>query len=271
MLLVVMHNRRDYLEAVVSLVKKEDIFDVTIVEKKGLGGSLIGPEASFFFGKGQLKKEYDKAVICVVRGEGKARCIMRLIDEDPGIRFLNLMDKGFLCSIPFSWVKGLELESSRIKTGESQMRVLKYLKKGLICLDLKASTKQEAIEELGEAMQGVRGVKDHGRFIKDVIDRERLGTTGIGDGVAIPHARSDAVDRLIIAFGRSEKGVQFDSLDGKPATLIFLMGTPASDVQPYLRTLAHLSRLLRKEEVRKSLLEAKDASRIIEALGVYEE
>ncbi len=270
MLLVVMHNRRDYLEAVVSLMKREDIVDVTIVESEGLGGSLIGPEASFFFGRGQLKKEYDKAVISVVRGEDKARCIVKLIDEDPGMRFLNLMDKGFLCSIPFSWVKGLELESSRIKRGEAEMKVLKHLNKDLIRLDLKASRREEAIRELGEAMQGVRGVKDQGRFMNDVIDRERLGTTGIGNGVAIPHARSDAVDRLVIAFGRSRKGVEFDSLDGKPATLIFLMGTPTSNVQPYLRTLAHLSRLLQKEEMRNSLLEAKDASGIMKVFKVYE-
>lgn len=114
-------------------------------------------------------------------------------------------------------------------------------------------------------MKGAKEITDFESFLKDVFERENLSTTGICNGIAIPHARTDAVSQFVIAFGRSEEGVEFESLDGHPARLIFLMGTPKDEVKEYLRLLGRLTRLLKEESFRESLLKAEKAREIIEA------
>jgi PTS system nitrogen regulatory IIA component len=104
---------------------------------------------------------------------------------------------------------------------------------------------------------------DFDLFLEDVFERERLGTTGIGDGIAIPHARTDAVDQLVIALGRSARGVEFESLDGKKVKLLFLMGTPKGSVSHYLKILAQLTRLLKEGTFRDKLLEARDKEIVV--------
>jgi PTS system nitrogen regulatory IIA component len=101
-----------------------------------------------------------------------------------------------------------------------------------------------------------------------LIERERLGSTGIGDGIAIPHGKLANLDELLLSFGRSVSGVDFDSLDGKPAHLFFLVVAPENSAGTHLKALARISRLLKSNVVRRELMEAKDAGgiyRIIEA------
>jgi len=138
-----------------------------------------------------------------------------------------------------------------------------YIREELINLDLLSEQKDDAIRELVQLMENAEGMVDFERFLEDVFERERLGTTGIGDGIAIPHARTDAVDQLVIAIGRSAHGVEFESLDGKKVKLLFLMGTPRGSVSHYLKILAQLTRLLKEGAFRDKLLEAQDKGTVV--------
>jgi len=146
------------------------------------------------------------------------------------------------------------------------MKISNYLKEEMLCLDLKATSKKDVIEELGSIIKNSKEVTDYEMFISDVMEREKLSTTGVGDGVALPHARTNAVSKFVVAFGRSKKEVNFNSIDKKKVNLIFLMGTPKNEtLDLYLVLLAHLTRLLRKEDFRQLLLKAERPSEVIKA------
>lgn len=146
-----------------------------------------------------------------------------------------------------------------------------YLKEERILINLKAHNKEESIKEISRVLKDAKEIVDFNAFLKDVFEREKLGTTGIGDGIAIPHTRTDSVKDFVIAFGRSSEGVEFNSLDGKPAKLIFLMGThKEKDLSNYLKTLAHLTRLLKHEFFRSSLLKASSPKEIVDAFKKIE-
>lgn len=265
MLMIVMHNRGDYLKSLISLAIRNNITDVTIVERKDIGVRLIGQSASFMFHEGHLSSAYDKAFVAAIRDEKKARDLLDLIENDADLKLLNLEDKGFICTVPFQQIKHLELELASIKKEGSKMKIKDYLKEDRILLNLKAEKKEEAIKEIATLLKDAEEITDFEAFLKDVFERENLGTTGIGHEVAIPHARSNAATGFVIAFGRSPEGVEFDSLDGKAAKLIFLMATPKEkDLSVYLMTLAHLSRLLQKEYFRNLLLQASSQKEIID-------
>jgi len=151
------------------------------------------------------------------------------------------------------------------------MRISDYLKEEMICLNLKATGKEEAIKELGSLIRKAKEITNYEKFLKDVLEREKLNTTGIGEGVALPHARTDAVTGFVIAFGRSENGIDFEALDGKKAKLLFLMGTPRkAGLDQYLVLLAHLTRLLKRESFRKSLLKAENPAEVIDIFKKFE-
>ncbi len=133
----------------------------------------------------------------------------------------------------------------------------------IVCPDLKARDKEAAIRELAEFLRSVIEVGDFDEFIKDVLARETLLSTGLGDGIAVPHARTSTVQKFVVVFGRSREGVDFGALDGKPAHLIFLMGIPRSAVRGYLHLLKVLSAALKKEPLRRRLLEAQDGEEIL--------
>ncbi len=152
------------------------------------------------------------------------------------------------------------------------MKISDYLKEKMIELDLKSENKEETIKELGRILCKSACVNNHDDYINDVFAREELCTTGIGRGIALPHARTDNVNGFVIAFGRSTKGVDFQSLDQKPVKLVFLMGTPQSEeMKIYLHILAHLNRLLQKEDFREQLLKAASPAEIIDAFKNKEE
>ena len=100
-------------------------------------------------------------------------------------------------------------------------------------------------------------------FLEDVFERERLETTGIGDEIAIPHARTDAVKQLILAVGRSQHGINFESLDGRKVKLFFLMGIPRESVSHYLKILAQLTRLLKRGPLREKLFDVEDSKGVV--------
>jgi len=146
------------------------------------------------------------------------------------------------------------------------LRLLEYINKNAIFLDIEVHDKNEAISEIVESMAKAHLIQNAEEFKKEVYERERLGSTGIGKGIAIPHARTRAVNRLVIAFARLKEGVDFGAEDDDPVRLIFLLGTPVDTVGDYLKILAKLSRLLKEDLLRKRLLKAKTGKEVLELL-----
>ena len=151
------------------------------------------------------------------------------------------------------------------------MKLSNLIRQELICLDLESTEKNDTISEMVEVLVQKQVIRDREVFLREVSERERFGSSGIGEGVAIPHARTEVVEEIIIAFGRSHKGIDFGSLDRKPVYLIFLIASPTKDNDLYLRTLARLSRFLRESKFRKGLLQAETADDILSMLGSFEE
>jgi fructose-specific phosphotransferase system IIA component len=150
------------------------------------------------------------------------------------------------------------------------MKISDYLKEDHCVMELKAATKEAAIKEIALVLTDSGKVSDKTRFVADILKRERLGSTGIGNGVAIPHSRTEAVDDFVIGFGRSKKGVSFKALDGEPVNLIFLMGANPKELNLYLRLLAELSKLLMNNYFRRELISAATHKEVIEILKKFE-
>ncbi len=151
------------------------------------------------------------------------------------------------------------------------MKIVDLLSPAAIVADLKASNKLMALEELADAVVLTDPSLDRVEILKVLQERERLGSTGIGEGVAIPHGKLKAIDRLLISFGRSTNGVEFDSMDGKPAKLFFLLLAPEESVGIHLKTLARISKLLKSSAVRRRLLDAEGSEDIYRVIGEEEE
>ncbi|UCD15304.1 MAG: PTS sugar transporter subunit IIA [Candidatus Omnitrophota bacterium] len=150
------------------------------------------------------------------------------------------------------------------------MKISEYLTKEHCIMDLKASSKEEAITEIAAHLSDSGKVKDKDKFISDILEREKLGSTGIGNKVAIPHSRTDAVQDFVIGFGRSRRGVEFKALDGEPVNLIFVMGANPKELNLYLRLLAELSKYLMNSHFRADLLSASSHQQVIEILKKFE-
>lgn len=142
------------------------------------------------------------------------------------------------------------------------------INKNLIVLDLKAKTKIEAIEELAKLAEKEEKIYSFDDYIKSVLDREKTYTTGVGNGIAIPHGKSKAVKEVMIVFGRSDDGIEWNSLDGKLVNIIFLLGVPAESVENiHLKVLSKLSRKLMNEEFVEALRRSKTKEEILEIMG----
>ena len=151
------------------------------------------------------------------------------------------------------------------------MRIRDYLRDDRMIFDLKARNKKEAIKKISVFLKKADEMIDFDVFLKDVFEREELKTTGIGKGVAIPHARTDAVKDFVMVFAKSPEGVKFNSLDGKPVKLIFLVGTPKKKkLNNHLKILARLTRLSQEKSFRNSLLNASSSKEIIEKFRKFE-
>jgi fructose-specific phosphotransferase system IIA component len=134
------------------------------------------------------------------------------------------------------------------------MKLSKFCDESLIVFDLKAKTKDEVIKELVDLAAGSNMIKDHDELLKDIQERENLVTTGVGYGVAFPHAKTKSAKGIVIAFGRSNEGIEFDAMDHKPVHLFFLIAAPEDAVGAHLNVMARLSYLMKSEENREKLL-----------------
>ncbi|MBW2206422.1 MAG: PTS sugar transporter subunit IIA [Deltaproteobacteria bacterium] len=146
------------------------------------------------------------------------------------------------------------------------MRLSELLEENNIIPDLKAKDKKGALEELAQAMVSQKPYLDKGALVNVLLDRERLGSTGIGDGVAIPHGKFHGIEQPIISFGRSRKGLDFESMDGEPVYLFFLLVAPENSASIHLKVLAKIARILKNSSFRKVLIEARTQKEIYETI-----
>lgn len=146
------------------------------------------------------------------------------------------------------------------------MEVNEFINQNLIKMNLTSEDKDSVIKEMIEIMAENEVITDKEEVIKKAMEREEKGTTGVGKGVAIPHVKSSAVKRPAVAFGRSEKGIDYGSMDEKPSYLFFLITVPEESHDEHLKLLAKLSRNLIHDDFRNSLLEAKDAEEVMSVL-----
>ncbi|RAI80510.1 PTS fructose transporter subunit IIC [Macrococcoides goetzii] len=151
------------------------------------------------------------------------------------------------------------------------MRITDLLKESTIAMDLSATTKDGVIDELVETLYNAGVLNDKQAYKEAIHAREAQSTTGVGEGVAIPHAKTDAVAQPAIGFGKSIEGVDYESLDGQPATLFFMIAAPAGGAQTHLDALAKLSGILMNEEVRAQLLHAATAEEVLEIIEQNDE
>ena len=136
------------------------------------------------------------------------------------------------------------------------MKIVDMLKKEFISTSLQSKEKADALSELCSLFANGKVNFNHSAMVKALLEREKLGTTGIGDGIAIPHGKLQDLDDMYVAFGRSEAGIPFEAMDGKPVHPFFLLVAPEQSTGQHLKTLAKLSRMLKDVQFRKDLLEA---------------
>ncbi|MFA5287098.1 MAG: PTS sugar transporter subunit IIA [Candidatus Omnitrophota bacterium] len=153
------------------------------------------------------------------------------------------------------------------------MQIMDFLSKKAIVTDIKSTKKEDVIKELVDALVEAGDIEKRSRnkLIDSLMGREALGSTAIGQGIAIPHAKSDCVEKLVAAFGLSNKGVDFDSLDGEPAYIFFLLVAPQDSAGPHLKALARISRLLKDKYFRDTLRTCEDDKAIIKIITQEDE
>lgn len=144
------------------------------------------------------------------------------------------------------------------------MNLSDYMDEELMNLDISSSKKEDIIRELISPVIEKGVATSRNTLVRAIMNRESLGSTAIGNGIAIPHAKSSCIKRKAIVFGRSKKGVNFDSIDGKPVNIFFLIVSPEGEAGPHLKMLARISRLLKDEDFRDSLMLLPTEYQIIE-------
>jgi PTS system nitrogen regulatory IIA component len=147
------------------------------------------------------------------------------------------------------------------------MNISDLLNEQLILPNLAGATKQQVLEEIVEHLATVQNGINAGELLKALLEREKLGSTGIGNGIAIPHGKLDGLSDIVLVFARSAGGVPFEAIDGKPIHLIFLLVAPANSTGGHLKALARLSRLLKNDGFRRTLLTAATARDLLRAIA----
>ena len=151
------------------------------------------------------------------------------------------------------------------------VKIAEMLDPAAIIAELEGTGKEEVLAELTGSLVAANPSLNREDILRVLLERERLGSTGIGDGVAIPHGKLKNLDHQLMAFGLSRKGVEFDAMDGKPARLFFLLIAPEDAVGIHLKTLARISKLLKAPSVRERLQKAADRQQIYRIIAEEEE
>lgn len=151
------------------------------------------------------------------------------------------------------------------------MRLKDLLSGDVIRIPLENTEKNAIIEEMVDILDKAGKLKDKKAVLKAVLEREQVMSTGMGDGIAIPHAKTDGVDELIAAFGVTKEPVDFKSIDNKPVRIIFLLVGPTDLTSPHLKVLSRISRLTHRKEFREKLAAAKNSNQVIDAITQEEQ
>lgn len=148
------------------------------------------------------------------------------------------------------------------------MKIMSFLDPKCVILPVKGKDKKSIIRELIDILERHHRVKNKEEAFKSVMEREKLGSTGVGLGVAIPHGRTSAVDKLVGALGISPEGVDFESLDGEPVHFIFLILSPLDATGDYLRAISRVARFFKDKFFRETL---KNVSSVEEAIKIIKQ
>ncbi|MUV36433.1 Protein-N(pi)-phosphohistidine--D-fructose phosphotransferase [Lentibacillus sp. JNUCC-1] len=151
------------------------------------------------------------------------------------------------------------------------MKITELLSRDLIQLNLTSTYKEDTIDQLIHVLDRAGKLSDTHEFKKQILNRESQSTTGIGDGIAIPHAKTKAVKEPAIAFGRSIEGIEYEALDGQPSHLFFMIAAPEGANDTHLQALARLSGMLMKPEVRKAFMEASTEDEVLAIIDLHDE
>lgn len=143
------------------------------------------------------------------------------------------------------------------------------LQPDLVIDKIVSTDKRGVIREFAELLKSRARIRDEDELVRVLLEREALGSTGIGDGVAIPHAKLHPIGEMIVAFGRSDQGVEYESMDARPVHLLFLLVTPEDRPGEHLRALARISRILKNPALRDQLRQVPGREDILKLL--YEE
>lgn len=133
------------------------------------------------------------------------------------------------------------------------MKLMDFLDKKAIIPELEKGNKEEVIREMVSKLVTMGEVKDGEETVRILMEREKLGSTGIGEGVAIPHGKSKDVKKITAVFAKAKEGIDFEALDGEPVYLFFLLVAPESSTSEHIKALARISRLLKDSNFRKKL------------------
>jgi nitrogen PTS system EIIA component len=150
------------------------------------------------------------------------------------------------------------------------MKILEALHRDAILTNISSRDKKGLIEELAAPVARIIGVSCPD-LVQVLMERERLGSTGIGMGIGIPHGKLKSLDSLVMGFGLSKKGVDYDTLDGRPAHLFFMLITPENSTGLHLKALARIARMLKSESFKEKLLRAQTPDDIISIIQAEDE
>lgn len=148
--------------------------------------------------------------------------------------------------------------------------VADYIKVDTINLNLESKNKNAVIKELYGNLKKTNLIKDEEQGLNDILAREEMGSTGIGKRIALPHAKTKAVDELIVTFGISRNGIVYNSVDDENVNIFFMFLCPENKSQEYLKVLARISRLIREDRFIDNLLKAESNEQIIEIIRTEE-
>ena len=151
------------------------------------------------------------------------------------------------------------------------MKIAEILSRGCIISDIKSTTKEDVIRELAVNLAENFPQMNQEEVIQILLEREKLGSTGIGNGIAIPHGKLPMLTQIVTAFGRSREGISFDSQDERPAHLFFVLLAPENAASLHLKALARLSRLLKDSSFRQKLMTVPDADTLYREIIMEDE
>ena len=147
------------------------------------------------------------------------------------------------------------------------MRIQDILQKNAIILNLEAVNKTQLLTQMAQYIASLHDLKDKPLIVHKILDREAEMSTGIGFGIAIPHARIEGIDSVFMIAARLSKGIEFNAIDEQPVHLIFMMLSPANTTNPYTQILSALSRIMSYEEIRQSLIQSDSAESFLSIIA----